>query len=359
VKALGPPGHLPERLARALGQRGYDAEAVRRALRVEADGALLDASGDRLGVLLRFLEATQTELVVAPLDAEGNAMAAAIEAKGPPVGLLVLAAIAAAGITSVALRLAGVGAVEPLPVAVAEPDAAVAARVTPDATTPPEPSRSAADAAPPTHVPDAGVAPARAAEARARDATVILRLPSGRVAAGLLVTREGHILTQLSLLADAREVKVRFADDTSAVARRARDHAAHDLAVLRVVGGATATPASLDGAATLRRGDEVLVVGSPVGGDFAISRGRITRHEVWLGARPAFRIDALTGPRHSGGAVFDARGTVVGLLTDNTRRADTGYALYIELAYQGDAVLTPILGRHPRSPAFAGLKPRR
>ncbi len=322
-------------------------------------GALLDASGERLRVLLRFVEGTEMDIVVAPVDGDGRALAVAVPVSGPPVGAIVLAVVATVGVVALGLRFAGVGAdaepsrvSEPAPAAVAKP--AMAASTPLDAG---PPRALDADVLPSTHLPDAGAsAIGRAVTERARGASVVVRVPGVGVGSGFVVTREGHVLTQLSLLGEATSANVSFADGTMLRAERVGAQLDHDLAVLRLEGADARTPVSFGEATRLKKGDRVFVVGSAIGGDFRINEGRVARALTWLGARPGFRVDALTGPRHSGGAVFDERGAVVGVLTDRSGHADPGYALHAELAYQGDAVLSRVLGRHPRSAAFSGLK---
>ena len=362
VKLFGAPEHVAERLARGLGQRGYDAEAVRRALRVEADGALLDATGERLRVLLSLVGAVQTPFVVAPLDRAGNPLAVAAEVRRSWVGVLVMAGLGLVGLVGVGVRVAGhVGGEPSGAAAVADavsaeaggPDGAVARGLQVDA------GRGVTTAGAErgsTHLADTGGGALEAqARERGRAASVVVRVDGQRVGRGVVVTRQGHVLTQLSLLGAAARVRVEFADGTSAAAVRVRDQVAHDLAVLRVEAAEPRVAVSFGETTRVAAGESVWVVGTMGGGDFGWSRGRVMGVRQWVRGRPAVRVEARAGPRHGGGALFDARGAVIGILTNRTSGSETGYALYAELAYQGEAVLSAVLGRHPRSAAFEAL----
>jgi len=137
-----------------------------------------------------------------------------------------------------------------------------------------------------------------------------------RIASGLLVTAEGHVLTVGVNLTDAEEVVVVRPDGTEAVAETVATDERYDLALLRIPAEGLPSPAELATVAP-RIGRWVAAVGNPNGR--AGGRGPLLSFGI-VGAlhRPdrrycAIHTDAAVNRANAGGALVDLDGRVVGI----------------------------------------------
>ncbi len=96
-----------------------------------------------------------------------------------------------------------------------------------------------------------------------------------------------------------------------------------DLAILRMARCDGIPAATLADSSTVRPGDETYAVGNPLGRNpDSISRGIISHTARYVhGTTPYLQTDAAINPGHSGGALFNRHGEVVGI---NTAIAATG-----------------------------------
>ena len=152
-------------------------------------------------------------------------------------------------------------------------------------------------------------------------------------ASGVIVDGEGHVVTNAHI---ARTTK----NTARVVARDGSEHAAqvvfidpdHDLALLRIKPFRGMRPARFGDARTLKRGQALIAVGSPSRGRGTVSVGfvRIPRvderipYNRWNIVN-AVEIAMEVESGHSGGPVFDRKGTLVGIvagyeLGDTTKR---------------------------------------
>ena len=166
------------------------------------------------------------------------------------------------------------------------------------------------------------------------------------VGTGVVIVDKGVILTNLHVIADAKKVKVTFADGTESEAAVIATQPENDLAVLQ----AKTLPDDLQ-AATLRStkdlalGDEVIAVGFPFGIGPSVTGGVVS------GLRREYRspegkrlltnliqFDAAANPGNSGGPLVTMDGAVVGIVTGilnpNNQRVfiGIGFAVPIENA---------------------------
>ncbi len=88
----------------------------------------------------------------------------------------------------------------------------------------------------------------------------------------------------------------------------------HDLCVLKVAASASPLPLAVNRQDTVRAGDEVYVVGNPVGLEGSISKGIISAVRQELGL---IQIDASISPGSSGGPVVNTNGHVVAVATSS------------------------------------------
>jgi len=143
------------------------------------------------------------------------------------------------------------------------------------------------------------------------------------VGSGVVIVDKGIILTNLHVVADARRVKVVFADGLESNATVVGLQPEQDLAVLQA---ATIpddlVPATLRSTQGLAPGDEVIAVGFPFGIGPSVSAGVVSglRREFQSpqGKRlltNLIQFDAAANPGSSGGPLVTTDGAVVGIVT--------------------------------------------
>lgn len=135
---------------------------------------------------------------------------------------------------------------------------------------------------------------------------------------GVIMTAEGHILTNNHVIAGAEAIQVQLYDGRSASASIVGSDPATDLAVLKVE-LPDLKPAVLANSDLLRVGDIVLAIGNPYGFGHSVSQGVIGgvgRYGQQLGDFTEFiQTDAAILPGSSGGALIDTEGRLVGINT--------------------------------------------
>jgi serine protease DegQ len=161
--------------------------------------------------------------------------------------------------------------------------------------------------------PRAGEAPVRRAPAdRPADRQ------STSLGSGVIVSRDGIILTNHHVVDGARAIEVMLADGSRAVARLVGSDPETDLAVLRIDG--RALPAIEFGdSETVRVGDVVLAIGNPFGVGQTVTQGIVSalgRNQLGINTFENFiQTDAAINPGNSGGALIDGAGRLIGINT--------------------------------------------
>jgi serine protease Do len=132
---------------------------------------------------------------------------------------------------------------------------------------------------------------------------------------GVIVTKEGHIITNTHVVDQVDEIEVQLNDGRTTKARLVGADEQLDLAVLKIdVPGVT--PLKLADSDTVQPGDSVVAVGNPFGLQETVTDGIIS----WKGQPNSadFRGDLLQtnaaiNPGNSGGPLINVRGEVVGI----------------------------------------------
>ncbi len=144
------------------------------------------------------------------------------------------------------------------------------------------------------------------------------------VASGFFYRDGGYILTNNHVVQDATSITVTTSDARDFTAKVIGTDPDTDLAVIQVT-GATAPIADLGDSSTLRVGQDVVAVGSPVGLEQTITRGIISAlHRNLPDFHPdnapnttplldVIQTDAAINPGNSGGPLADMSGNVVGV----------------------------------------------
>jgi serine protease DegS len=135
---------------------------------------------------------------------------------------------------------------------------------------------------------------------------------------GVIMTKEGHILTNNHVIAGADAIQVMLADGRSANAVVIGTDSSTDLAVLKVE-LPDLQPITLGDSDAARVGDVVLAIGNPLGFGHSVTQGIVSalgRYGLQLNTYEDYiQTDAIIHLGNSGGALIDTRGRLLGINT--------------------------------------------
>jgi S1-C subfamily serine protease len=183
-------------------------------------------------------------------------------------------------------------------------------------------------------------------------------VPQEGQGSGFVIDKEGHILTNYHVIADARQVEVTMHNRKKYKATVVGTDPAHDLAVI-LIKAPDLIPAVLGDSRNLQVGQKVYAIGNPFGLAGTMTRGivssiRPVREPNGATIDEAIQTDAAINPGNSGGPLMNWHGEVIGIntmiLSSVNQNAGIGFAIPINTA---KAVLNDLmtLGR-VRRPAL-------
>lgn len=135
---------------------------------------------------------------------------------------------------------------------------------------------------------------------------------------GVIISKDGYILTNNHVVDGAKEVTVTMANKKEYKAKVVGRDAKTDLAVLKVDAKKSFPSAALGDSENLKVGDWVLAIGNPFGLNHTVTSGIVSAKGRVIGAGPYddfIQTDASINPGNSGGPLFNMRGEVVGINT--------------------------------------------
>jgi serine protease Do len=142
-------------------------------------------------------------------------------------------------------------------------------------------------------------------------------LVQNSLGSGVVVTNEGHIITNNHVVDQVDEIEVQLSDGRSKKARLVGADSQVDLAVLKIDDPGV-KPLKLADSDTVQAGDFVLAIGNPFGFEETVtdgiisSKGRPNRADVF---NDLLQTNAAINPGNSGGPLINLRGEVVGINT--------------------------------------------
>src|SRR2546425_3598812 len=183
-------------------------------------------------------------------------------------------------------------------------------------------------------------------------------VPQEGQGSGFIIDKEGHILTNYHVIADARQVEVTLNNRKTYRATVIGTDRSHDLAVIQIK--APDLPSMVLGdSRNLQVGQKVYAIGNPFGLSGTMTRGivssiRSVKEPDGMSIDEAIQTDAAINPGNSGGPLLNWHGEVIGINTmiasSVGQSAGIGFAIPINTA---KAVLNDLvtLGR-VRRPAL-------
>jgi S1-C subfamily serine protease len=183
-------------------------------------------------------------------------------------------------------------------------------------------------------------------------------VPQEGQGSGFIIDKEGHVLTNYHVIADARQVEVTLHNRKKYRATVVGTDRSHDLAVIQIK-ASDLTPMVLGDSRNLQVGQKVYAIGNPFGLSGTLTRGivssiRSVQEPDGLTIDEAIQTDAAINPGNSGGPLLNWHGEVIGINTmiasNVGQSAGIGFAIPINTA---KAVLNDLmtLGR-VRRPAL-------
>ena len=160
--------------------------------------------------------------------------------------------------------------------------------------------------------------------ARGRDVTAGGQTRFTETGSGVLVSRDGQVMTAAHVVHAMDEIAVEFLGGETVPARVVASEPAADLSLLqldRVPPGSTV--ATMADSNTVSVGDQVIIVGAPYGLSHSLSVGHISAR--WLPntvyrtmpLAEFFQTDAVINTGNSGGPMFAMSGDVIGIISHN------------------------------------------
>src|ERR1700751_4909349 len=181
-------------------------------------------------------------------------------------------------------------------------------------------------------------------------------VPQEGQGSGFVIDKEGHILTNYHVIAEARQVEVTMHNRKKYKATVVGTDPPHDRAVIQIKAPAL-VPAILGDSRNLQVGQKVYAIGNPFGLAGTMTRGivssiRPVRDPNGAMIDEAIQTDAAINPGNSGGPLMNGHGEVIGIntmiLSNSNQNAGIGFAIPINTA---KAVLNDLVtigrGRRP------------
>jgi S1-C subfamily serine protease len=173
-------------------------------------------------------------------------------------------------------------------------------------------------------------------------------VPQEGQGSGFIIDRDGHILTNYHVIADARQVEVTLHNRKKYRATVVGTDRSHDLAIIQVK-APDLNPMVLGDSRNLQVGQKVYAIGNPFGLSGTLTSGivssiRSVQEPDGMTIDEAIQTDAAINPGNSGGPLLNSHGEVIGINTmiasSVGQNAGIGFAIPVNTA---KAVLNDLL----------------
>src|SRR5436853_7578836 len=165
-------------------------------------------------------------------------------------------------------------------------------------------------------------------------------VPQEGQGSGFIIDKEGHVLTNYHVIAEARQVEVTLHNRKKYRATVIGTDRSHDLAVIQIK-GSDFTPMVLGDSRNLQVGQKVYAIGNPFGLAGTMTRGIISsirpvQEPDGMQIDEAIQTDAAINPGNSGGPLLNGQGEVIGINTmiasNVGQSAGIGFAIPVNTA---------------------------
>lgn len=148
--------------------------------------------------------------------------------------------------------------------------------------------------------------------AEAVGSVVLITVPGGH-GSGVMVSRDGYVLTNAHVVADKPTVTVRWSDGYEAEGQVVRVHKGRDVALVKTDPHGREPLAARFGAT--QPGDNVFAIGAPHERELqgTVTRGIVSAPSRFLDGFNFIQSDVMVNPGNSGGALIDDKGALLGL----------------------------------------------
>jgi serine protease Do len=143
----------------------------------------------------------------------------------------------------------------------------------------------------------------------------VRRLPTQGQGSGVIVSREGHVITNHHVVNGQQQLEVKLHDGKSYSAKLIGEDPMTDIAVLKIDSSSSFEPLKFGNSDDVKVGQLVFAVGNPFGLGETITNGIISAKERSISDRQKdlFQTDAAINPGNSGGPLVNIYGEIVGI----------------------------------------------
>jgi serine protease Do len=146
------------------------------------------------------------------------------------------------------------------------------------------------------------------------------KVPIRALGSGVIINKDGYIITNNHMVANAESIEVELYDGTKQKATLIGADPSTDLAVIKIDPTPTMKYAPLGDSDMVKVGQWVIAIGSPRGFDWTVTAGIISaKHRTGIGAlgptgyEDFIQTDASINPGNSGGPLINLNGEVIGI----------------------------------------------
>lgn len=173
-------------------------------------------------------------------------------------------------------------------------------------------------------------------------------VPQEGQGSGFIIDRDGHILTNYHVIADARQIDVTLHNRKKYRASVVGTDRSHDLAIIQIK-APDLSPMAMGDSRNLQVGQKVYAIGNPFGLAGTLTSGivssiRQVQEPDGVTIDEAIQTDAAINPGNSGGPLLNSHGEVIGINTmiasNVGQNAGIGFAIPVNTA---KAVLNDLL----------------
>lgn len=167
------------------------------------------------------------------------------------------------------------------------------------------------------------------------------RVPQRGMGSGMIIDKQGHILTNYHVVGDGDNINVRLADQRKFNAEIVGTDPRSDVAIIKIKGNIPDDLPTVDlgDSDALQAGNLVIAVGAPFGLTQTVTQGIISatgRQDVGISDYEDFlQTDAPINPGNSGGPLVNMRGEVIGMnsaiATNIGQFAGVGFAIPVNM----------------------------